>query len=298
MIMEEKKLTEEELKKAFFILRHGSSEGLSEYVKAVLAIESEYNRQKAEIERLTEENYKLEVIVDHNCDPFPKWQEATIEEIAELQKQVDELTQRLDYFHKSSDYHEGNQKELEIKNAELQKQVDELKEDNERWEAVYHIGEERKYRKMFNEEWKKEYQKELDKQGEGLIAGSPDFDYVYELYFKQKAEIERLKTINEKIIASKEDVKSRYKAEIKELQTQCIFDREGAFWDGVNEGKSKAVKDTAKEIFIKQLANAKRLKEQFNSTTYGTNREHLIATIEIEIEGIKNLAKRYGVEVE
>ena len=58
--MEEKKLTDEELKQAFFILRHGSSEGLSEYIKAVLAIESEYNRQKAEIERLTEkvENQK------------------------------------------------------------------------------------------------------------------------------------------------------------------------------------------------------------------------------------------------
>ena len=65
----------------------------------------------------------------------------------------------------------------------------ELREDVERWEAVYKICEERKYRKMFNEEWKKDYQKELDKQGESLIAGSPDFDYVYELYFKQKAEI-------------------------------------------------------------------------------------------------------------
>ena len=53
-----------------------------------------YDDLTKEIERLTEENYKLEVIVDHNCDPFPKWQEATIEEIAELQKQVDELKER------------------------------------------------------------------------------------------------------------------------------------------------------------------------------------------------------------
>lgn len=60
----------------------------------------------------------------------------------------------------------------------------------------------------------------------------------------------------------------------------------------------QAVKDTAKDILTKMLTNAKRLKEQFNSTTYGKNREHLIATIEIEIEGIKNLAKRYAVEVE
>ena len=31
----------------------------------------------------------------------------------EFQKQLGELTERLDYFQKSSDYHEGNQKELE-----------------------------------------------------------------------------------------------------------------------------------------------------------------------------------------
>jgi hypothetical protein len=81
----------------------------------------------------------------------------------------------------------------------LQGEKAELKEDNERWEAVFKISEERKYRKMFNEEWKKEYQKELDKQGEGLIAGSPDFDYVYQRYFEQKAEIEKLKDEKEEI---------------------------------------------------------------------------------------------------
>jgi dsDNA-specific endonuclease/ATPase MutS2 len=37
----------------------------------------------------------------------------------------------LDYFQKSSDYHEGNQKELEVKNAELQKQVEYLKQAND-----------------------------------------------------------------------------------------------------------------------------------------------------------------------
>ena len=45
-----------------------------------------------------------------------------------LREEIERLMERLDYFQKSSDYHEGNQKELEIKNAELQKQVDELKE--------------------------------------------------------------------------------------------------------------------------------------------------------------------------
>ena len=78
--MEEKKLTDEELKQAFFILRHGSSEGLSEYIKAVLAIENEYNRQKAEIERLTEEKTES-----------AKTAIEVLEKNIELQKQVDEL---------------------------------------------------------------------------------------------------------------------------------------------------------------------------------------------------------------
>ena len=48
-------------------------------------------------------------------------------EVGIRDKEIERLTERLDYFQKSSDYHEGNQKELETKNAELQKQVDELK---------------------------------------------------------------------------------------------------------------------------------------------------------------------------
>ena len=42
---------------------------------------------------------------------------------AKQKAEIERLTERLDYFQKSSDYHEGNQKELEAKNAELQKQV-------------------------------------------------------------------------------------------------------------------------------------------------------------------------------
>ena len=67
-----------------------------------------------------------------------------------------------------------------------------LQDEKKEYETLFDIYNERKYRKMFNEEWKKEYQKELDKQGEGVIAGFPDGDYVYRRYFEQKAEIERL----------------------------------------------------------------------------------------------------------
>ena len=78
----------------------------------------------------------------------------------------------------------------------LQKQVldfiHRLQTENKEYETVFDIYNQRKYRKMFLEEWKKEYQKELDKQGDGVIAGFPDSDYVYKRYFEQKAEIERL----------------------------------------------------------------------------------------------------------
>ena len=43
------------LEKAFFILRHGSAEGEHKYFEAISVIESEYNRQKAEIERLEQQ---------------------------------------------------------------------------------------------------------------------------------------------------------------------------------------------------------------------------------------------------
>lgn len=107
------KLTDEELKKAFFILRHGSEEGLSEYIKAVLAIENEYDRQKAEIERLTQENKNLSIKVWNyerpartplyssesmvNCNLVTCYNEnADLKaKNAELQKQVDELTKKI-----------------------------------------------------------------------------------------------------------------------------------------------------------------------------------------------------------
>ena len=57
---------------------------------------------------------------------------------------------------------------------------------------MYHSLYLQTYRKKFIEEWRKEYQKELDKQGKGYIAGFPDFDLVYKLYFEQKDRIAEL----------------------------------------------------------------------------------------------------------
>ena len=55
LTMTDKKLTDNEimsLKKAMFILRHGSAEGEHKYFEAIDVIEKEINRQKAEIEEL------------------------------------------------------------------------------------------------------------------------------------------------------------------------------------------------------------------------------------------------------
>ena len=74
--------------------------------------------------------------------------------------------------------------------------INELESDNERLKIAVDIANERIYRKKFIDEWRKEYQKELDKQGNGHIAGYPDFDLVYKLYFEQKDRIAELEKEN------------------------------------------------------------------------------------------------------
>ena len=82
--------------------------------------------------------------------------------------------------------------ELGIENQKLKVRIAELEDEIERLETVVDIANERSYRKKFIEEWRKEYQKELDKEGKGHIAGFPDFDLVYKLYFEQKDRIAEL----------------------------------------------------------------------------------------------------------
>ena len=84
--------------------------------------------------------------------------------------------------------------------------INELESENERLKIVVDIANERSYCKKFIEEWRKEYQKELDKQGKGYIAGSPDFDLVYKLYFEQKDRIAELEDKIENGTARKETV--------------------------------------------------------------------------------------------
>ena len=83
--------------------------------------------------------------------------------------------------------------------ADILTLINELESENEMLKILVDIANERTYRKKFIEEWRKEYQKELDKQGKGCIAGSPDFDLVYKLYFEQKDRIAELESENERL---------------------------------------------------------------------------------------------------
>ena len=83
--------------------------------------------------------------------------------------------------------------------------INELESENKELRVVTDIANEREYRKKFTDEWRKEYQKELDKQGNGHIAGYPDFDLVYKLYFEQKDRIAELEKENE-LLRSKSNV--------------------------------------------------------------------------------------------
>ena len=82
----------------------------------------------------------------------------------------------------------------EVSHADILALINELESENKELRVVTDIANERTYRKKFTDEWRKEYQKELNKQGNGHIAGHPDFDLVYKLYFEQKdrsAELEK-----------------------------------------------------------------------------------------------------------
>ena len=96
-----------------------------------------------------------------------------------------------DYQEMGGFYYEETQK-----NQQLKDKVTELESENKELRVIVDIANERTYRKKFIEEWRKEYQKELDKQGEGHIAGFPDFDLVYKLYFEQK---DRMAELEDKI---------------------------------------------------------------------------------------------------
>jgi hypothetical protein len=146
--MEEKKLTDEEIVKALENQANGYGAGIVGDLSALTL--DLINRQKAEIERLKNEKYKVEQNLEQ-CENGYELELHTVrfdmrmnrEMVAELQKQVEKLTEENKTFlnrstmwkHLHTEVCEENgqlkgyNSGLEYENAELQKQVDELLRD-------------------------------------------------------------------------------------------------------------------------------------------------------------------------
>ena len=124
----------------------------------------------------------------------------------------------------ANDYQEmgGFYYEEAQKNQQLKDKVTELESENKELRVVVDIANEREYRKKFTDEWRKEYQKELDKQGNGHIAGHPDFDLVYKLYFEQKDRIAELEEDKEKW----QRKAVNYYQRAKSYGIECIIDND------------------------------------------------------------------------
>ena len=152
-----------------------------------------------EIEEVKEikEKLKEEIFIANSFgDKLRKVPTKELEKILALINELENENERLkeDCADIANDYQEmgGFYYEEAQKNQQLKDKVTELESKNKELRVVVDIANERTYRKKFTDEWRKEYQKELDKQGEGHIAGFPDFDLVYKLYFEQKDRIAEL----------------------------------------------------------------------------------------------------------
>ena len=110
----------------------------------------------------------------------------------------------------------------EVSHADILTLINELESENKELRVVVDIANERTYRKKFTDEWRKEYQKELDKQGNGHIAGHPDFDLVYKLYFEQKDRIAELEKDKEKW----QRKAVNYYQRAKSYGIECIIDND------------------------------------------------------------------------
>ena len=136
-----------------------------------------------------------------------EYESQTLLEILTLINELESENERLkkDCADIANDYQEmgGFYYEEAQKNQQLKDKVTELESKNKELRVVTDIANERTYRKKFTDEWRKEYQKELDKQGNGHIAGHPDFDLVYKLYFEQK---DRIAELEKEVETRKEEV--------------------------------------------------------------------------------------------
>ena len=159
-----------------------------------------------EIEEVKEikEKLKEEIFIANSFgDKLRKVPTKELEKILALINELENENERLkkDCADIANDYQElgGFYYEETQKNQQLKDKVTELESENKELRVVVDIANKREYRKKFTDEWRKEYQKELDKQGNGHIAGFPDFDLVYKLYFEQKDRIAELESENKRL---------------------------------------------------------------------------------------------------
>ena len=162
-----------------------------------------------------------------NCSNFIATDE--VKEYADILTLINELESENERLKKdcadiANDYQEmgGFYYEEAQKNQQLKDKVTELESENKELRVVVDIANERTYRKKFTDEWRKEYQKELDKQGNGHIAGHPDFDLVYKLYFEQKERIAELEEDKEKW----QRKAVNYYQRAKSYGIECIIDND------------------------------------------------------------------------
>ena len=148
--------------------------------------------------------------------------------------------------------------------------INRQKEDIEELEAIVDLRSKRRYYQKFVKEV---YQKE-----KGNELSYPDFDYIYKLYFDQKAEIERLQKSNGEMFVtiSKQD------AEIERLQNESIGTCQLAIAIGRDHNNGDSCSyclDTLKNEVIKDFDE--RLKEKAHfSEDFG---EAAVACYDIDI---------------
>lgn len=178
--------------------------------------------------------------------------------------------------------------------------INELESENEMLLGVIDIDNEREYRKKFNDEWRKEYQKELDKQGNGHIAGYPDFDLVYKLYFEQKDRIDELESENERLrlerdvlIGKKIVEKQKHdKAIIMKIDIQKQLKNRIAELEKENKSKTDTITDLLKKQEFYEKDKLKQFAERLKKRTIlysGINVKYEAITADI----IDELLKEY-----
>lgn len=142
--------------------------------------------------------------------------------VKEIKKAMECCVDSIKYGCECCPYHKSSSDCQELLIWDMQTYINELESENKELRVVTDIANERTYRKKFTDEWRKEYQKELDKQGNGHIAGHPDFDLVYKLYFEQKDRIAELEEDKEKW----QRKAVNYYQRAKSYGIECIIDND------------------------------------------------------------------------